>query len=56
MSLQINLLKKLRLKRIMVILLVTAGIAGEALPETAAKMLTLPCLAGAVAVEAIIGE
>ena len=55
-GLEINLLKKLKLKRVVVVVLITLGLGAEAMPEILSKFITVPALAGAILIEAIVGE
>ena len=55
-ELKINLIKRLKLKRMIVVGLITLSLAAEAIPEDIAKLVTVPALAGAILIEAIVGE
>jgi len=55
-ELKINLFKRLKLKRMIVVGLITLSLAAEAIPEDIAKLVTVPALAGAILIEAIVGE
>ena len=55
-ELKINLFKRLKLKRMIVVGLITLGLGAEAMPEELSKFITVPALAGAILIEAIVGE
>ena len=53
---KINLFKLLRVKRMVVCALIAVGLGAEAIPEELAKIIVVPCLVGAILIEAIVGE
>ncbi len=53
---KIQLFKLLRIKRIVVCALIVVGLGAEAIPEELAKVIVVPCLVGAILIEAIVGE
>ena len=53
---KIQLFKVLRIKRIVVCALIVVGLGAEAIPEQVAKIIVVPCLVGAILIEAIVGE
>ena len=53
---KVQLFKLLLIKRIVVCSLIAVGLGAEAIPEELAKIIVVPCLVGAILIEAIVGE